>query len=106
MAIYYRSKTRENKLTYPVEIDYMPDVNNLKKIKNKIYEGYVPISEETLLKDFAITDLVQYKIAEFRKRNFFVKRIYTKYLVVPSGVAILAFELVRLREPIIERLLK
>ncbi len=84
----------------------MPDVINIKKIKYPIYEGYAPIAEENLLKKYNVTDMIKYKINEFRTRNFFVKRIYTKYYIVPSGVTIPAFELVRLREPIIEKLIK
>ena len=93
-------------MNYPISIDYMPDVMNLKKIKGPVYEGYAPISEESLLKKYCVTDMIKYKINEFRTRNFFVKRVYTKYFVVSNGVTILAFELVRLREPVVESLLK
>lgn len=84
----------------------MPDVMNLKKISGPVYEAYVPIAEESFIKKYFVTDMIKHKMNEFRTRNFFVKRIYTKYQVISNGVTIIAFELVRLREPIIERLRK
>ena len=91
-------------MNYPIELYEMPDVHNIKKIKYPIYEGYAAVSEEALFKKDFITDLVKYTINNFRTRNFFVKKVYCKYLVQPQGLTILAFELVRLREPIIEKL--
>jgi len=91
-------------MNYPITIDYMPDVMNIKKIKDRIYEAYVPISEEAVLKDRFIPDMIQHKINEFRSMNFFVKKVYTKFFVVSNGCMILAFELVRLRDPVIHRL--
>ena len=84
----------------------MPDVMNLKKISGPVYEGYAPISEDRLSKRGFLEDFIKYKIAEFRTRNFFVKRIFLKYTIPVTGILILAFELVRLREPIIEKLMK
>lgn len=93
-------------MNYPIEIQEMPDVHNIKKIKHPIYEGYAPFSDDNLFRTGFLEDFVKYQISNYRQQNFFVKRIYTKYLVLTQGITILAFELVRLRDPIIERLVK
>lgn len=93
-------------MNYPIELNEMPADINLKKIKPIIYEGYAVISEEIRMNPNFVTDMIKHMINEYRTQNFFVKRIYTKYTIPSRGITILAFELVRLREPIVEKLLK
>ena len=93
-----------SKISYPIIIEEMPNTN-IQKIKDRIYEGYAIISEESLLTNNFNKEFVEYHIKNFRARNFFVKRIYLKWIAVSSGINIIAFELVKLRDPIVETFL-
>lgn len=93
-------------MKHPIIIDTLPDLQ-MKQIKKPVYEDYVVVSEEMKIKrPTFLTDMIQHKIAEFRTRNFFVKKIYAKYLIPAQGLTVFAFELVRLREPVVEPLEK
>ena len=90
-----------NLIERPQLIDYYPsECNGIKHIKGTLYESYLHVTEEVHLTDNIFENLLEHALADIRSRNYFVKSIYRKYVVMSTGHTIYAFELVKLKEPI------